>query len=171
MRGSAIVRRTHILARSGDGRRTLMMMRPFRLFTITGMNNSRRWRRHFCGITASSSTGRSLRYLAINDLETRRERLFRLERHAQERTVVLAEDQLHLFERYSVDFRCRHVEASRPGDSTRIPSSGAHSTGVALVYVQVLIDVFCSLAFAKIYTSKIPVTYCDFSLRAGPCFL
>lgn len=32
--------------------------------------------------------------------------LFRLERHAQERTVVLAEDQIHLFERYSVDFRC-----------------------------------------------------------------
>ena len=69
------MRRTHILARSGDGRRMLMMRRPFRLSTMTGMNNSRRWQRHFCGSTASSSTGRSLRYLATNDLETQHERI------------------------------------------------------------------------------------------------
>jgi transposase InsO family protein len=27
--------------------------------------------------------------------------------------------------------------------------------------VQVVVDVFCSLAFAKVYTSKMPVTACD----------
>ena len=29
------------------------------------------------------------------------------------------------------------------------------------IYVQVVGDVFCSLAFAKVYTSKMPVTACD----------
>ena len=29
------------------------------------------------------------------------------------------------------------------------------------VYVQAVVDVFCSLAFAKVYTSKMPITACD----------
>jgi hypothetical protein len=33
--------------------------------------------------------------------------------------------------------------------------------GVGKVYVQVVVDVFCSLAFAKVYTSKMPVTSAD----------
>ena len=33
--------------------------------------------------------------------------------------------------------------------------------GVGKVYVQVVVDTFCSLAFAKVYTSKMPVTACD----------
>lgn len=34
-------------------------------------------------------------------------------------------------------------------------------TGVGKVYVQVVVDVFCSLAFAKVYNSKMPITACD----------
>ena len=33
--------------------------------------------------------------------------------------------------------------------------------GVGKVYVQVIVDVFCSLAFAKVYNSKMPITACD----------
>jgi len=33
--------------------------------------------------------------------------------------------------------------------------------GVGKVYVQVIVDVFCSLAFAKVYTAKMPVTAAD----------
>ena len=33
--------------------------------------------------------------------------------------------------------------------------------GVGKVYVQVVVDTFCSIAFAKCYSSKIPVTACD----------
>jgi transposase InsO family protein len=33
--------------------------------------------------------------------------------------------------------------------------------GVGKVYVQVVVDVFCSLAFAKVYTSKMPITAAD----------
>jgi hypothetical protein len=41
-------------------------------------------------------------------------RLMRLEQHAQGDTVVLSETQIRLHERHSAEFRCRHVEASRP---------------------------------------------------------
>jgi transposase InsO family protein len=33
--------------------------------------------------------------------------------------------------------------------------------GVGKVYVQVVVDVFCSLAFAKVYTAKMPITAAD----------
>jgi len=32
---------------------------------------------------------------------------------------------------------------------------------VGRIYVQVAVDVFCSAAFAKVDTSKIPLTACD----------
>jgi len=67
-----------------------------------------------------------------------------------------------LLERHSVDFRCRHVEASRPGELLNQDTFyWGTLKGVGKVYVQVVVDVFCSLAFAKVYTSKMPVTACD----------
>jgi hypothetical protein len=50
-----------------------------------------------------------------HDLETRHKRLRRLERQSHEATSVLSEEQIALLERHSVDFHCRHIEASRPG--------------------------------------------------------
>jgi transposase InsO family protein len=95
-------------------------------------------------------------------LETRFKRLLRLERHAQDTTYVLSETQIRLLERHSVDFRCRHVEASRPGELLNQDTFYWGSLkGVGRVFVQVVIDVFCSLAFAKVYTSKMPITACD----------
>ena len=97
-----------------------------------------------------------------NDLETRHKRLLRLERQSQETTYVLSEEQIALLERHSVDFRCRHVEASRPGELLNQDTFfWGTLKGVGKVYVQVVVDVFCSLAFAKVYTSKMPVTACD----------
>lgn len=97
-----------------------------------------------------------------HDLETRHKRLLRLERHAQEETFVLSEEQIALLERHSGDFRCRHIEASRPGELLNQDTFyWGTLKGVGKVYVQVVVDVFCSLAFAKVYTSKMPVTACD----------
>jgi transposase InsO family protein len=97
-----------------------------------------------------------------NDLETRHKRLMRLEREAQQDDFVLSEKQIELLERHSVDFRCRHVESSRPGELLNQDTFYWGSLkGVGKVYVQVIVDVFCSLAFAKVYTSKMPVTACD----------
>jgi transposase InsO family protein len=109
-------------------------------------------------VSASGVRGVWLRH----DLETRTKRLLRLERTAQDDTVVLSEAQIQLLERHSVDFRCRHVEASRPGELLNQDTFyWGTLKGVGKVYVQVVVDVFCSLAFAKVYTSKMPVTACD----------
>jgi transposase InsO family protein len=97
-----------------------------------------------------------------NDLETRTKRLLRLEREAQQQTFVLSERQIALLERHSADFRCRHVESSRPGELLNQDTFyWGTLKGVGKVYVQVVIDVFCSLAFAKLYTSKMPITAAD----------
>jgi transposase InsO family protein len=97
-----------------------------------------------------------------HELETRYRRLLRLEQHAGNETFVLSEEQIQLLERHSVDYRCRHVEASRPGELLNQDTFYWGSLkGVGKVYVQVVVDVFCSLAFAKLYTSKMPVTACD----------
>lgn len=80
----------------------------------------------------------------------------------QEDTYVLSAEQIELLERHSVDFPCRHVEASRPGELLNQDTFyWGTLKGVGKVYVQVVVDVFCSLAFAKVYTSKMPITACD----------
>lgn len=95
-------------------------------------------------------------------LETRSKRLLRLEREAQQTSFQLSEEQIRLLERHSTDFRCRHVEASRPGELLNQDTFyWGTLKGVGKVYVQVVVDVFCSLAFAKVYNSKMPVTACD----------
>lgn len=95
-------------------------------------------------------------------IETRYKRLMRLEQHAQGDTLVLSDAQIRLLERHSVEFRCRHVEASWPGELLNQDTFyWGTLKGVGKVYVQVVVDVFCSLAFAKVYTAKMPVTAAD----------
>src|SRR5215510_3444297 len=98
-----------------------------------------------------------------HDLETRLKRLLRLEQAvAQDTTLVLAEEQVRLLERHSVNFRCRHVEATQPGELLNQDTFyWGTLKGVGKVYVQVVVDVFCSLAFAKVYTAKMPITAAD----------
>ncbi|MFO6421784.1 helix-turn-helix domain-containing protein, partial [Hylemonella sp. W303a] len=97
------------------------------------------------------------------DLETRYKRLMRLEMTAREQTTyVLTEAQIRLLERHSPEFRTRHVESSAPGELLNQDTFyWGTIKGVGKVYVQVVIDTFCSLAFAKCYSSKMPVTACD----------
>lgn len=97
-----------------------------------------------------------------HDLATRHKRLLRLEACSQEQTIVLSEEQMQLLERHSVDFRLRHVDSGRPGELLNQDTFyWGTLKGVGKVYVQVVIDVFCSLAFAKVYTSKLPITATD----------
>jgi transposase InsO family protein len=112
------------------------------------------------GMTVSSSGVRGV--WLRHELETRTKRLLRLERSASDTTFVLTDEQVRLLERHSVDFRCRHVEASRPGELLNQDTFfWGVLKGVGKVYVQVVVDVFCSLAFAKVYISKMPITACD----------
>lgn len=109
------------------------------------------------GLTVSASGVRGV-WLRHN-LETRMQRLLRLEKVSQETTLVLSEHQIRLLEKHSVDFRCRHVEASHPGELLNQDTFfWGTLKGVGKVYVQVIVDVFCSIAFAKVYNSKMPIT-------------
>jgi len=97
-----------------------------------------------------------------HDLETRYKRLLRLEAEAREQTHVLTQEQIRLLERHSPEFRMRHVETSAPGELLNQDTFyWGTLKGVGKVYVQVVIDAFCSLAFAKVYTSKMPITAAD----------
>jgi len=97
-----------------------------------------------------------------HDLETRHKRLLWLERHARDKTLVLTEAQIKLLERHSAEFRSRHVEASRAGELLNQDTFyWGTLKGVGKVYVQVIVNVSCSFAFAKVYTSKMPITACD----------
>ncbi len=112
------------------------------------------------GITVSSGGVRGA-WLRHN-LETRTKRLLRLEETARDTTFVLSEPQIKLLERHSTEFRCRHIESSRPGELlSQDTFYWGTLKGVGKVYVQVVVDVFCSLAFAKVYNSKMPITACD----------
>ena len=97
-----------------------------------------------------------------HDLETRYKRLLRLEAEAREQTHVLTEEQIRLLERHSPEFRMRHVETSAPGELLNQDTFyWGTLKGVGKIYVQVVVDAFCSLAFAKVYTSKMPITAAD----------
>jgi transposase InsO family protein len=97
-----------------------------------------------------------------HDLETRYKRLLRLEAEAQEQTFVLSDEQIRLLERHSPEFRMRHVETSAPGELLNQDTFyWGQLKGVGKIYVQVVVDAFCSLAFAKVYTSKMPITAAD----------
>ncbi len=112
------------------------------------------------GITVSAGGVRGV--WSRHNLQTRVKRLLRLEEAAQQNIVVLTEAQIALLERHSANFRCRHIVSSRPGELLNQDTFyWGTLKGVGKVYVQVVIDTFCSLAFAKVYNSKMPVTACD----------
>lgn len=97
-----------------------------------------------------------------HDLETRHKRLMRLEEHTRQTPIVLTEEQVKLLERHSSEFRTRHVHSSRPGELLNQDTFyWGTLKGVGKVYVQVVVDTFCSFAFAKVYTSKMPITASD----------
>lgn len=107
-----------------------------------------------------------------HEIETRHKRLLRLETVAQGETLVLSEEQMELLERHSVDFRCRHIESTRPGEFLNQDTFYWGSLkSVGKVYVQVVVDVFRSLAFAKVYTSKDADHRARHALRPGAALL
>ena len=75
----------------------------------------------------------------------------RLERESEDNTTfILNDEQVRLLERHSPVSRCRHVESSSPGWGAQQETFYWRTLkGVGKVYVQVVVDTFCSLAFAK----------------------
>ena len=97
-----------------------------------------------------------------NDLETRYKRMLKLEEVTAGRKVKLTEEQIRLLEKHNPEFKERHVESPHPGylisqDTFYVGTM----KGVGRIYLQGAVDTFCSLAFGKLYTAKIPITAAD----------
>jgi len=97
-------------------------------------------------------------------LTLRIQRLLWLEKKAAAEGGVLTESQIRLLQKHrarTVDPE-RHVEAPRPGyllcqDTYYVGTI----KGVGKIYMQSVVDANCSLGFAKLYLSKVPMTAVD----------
>ena len=78
---------------------------------------------------------------------TRHERLLRLEKTTAERRLELSEEQTRLLERFSPEFRERHIQAPHTGTLK----------GVGKIYLQTAIDGHSRHAWARLYPNKLPV--------------
>jgi transposase InsO family protein len=94
-----------------------------------------------------------------HDLLTRHQRLLRLETHVSGRKIDLTDEQVRLLERFSPEFRERHIETRYSGDLVAVDTFFVgHLKGVGKVYLQTAIDCFSRYAWGRLYTSKLPVT-------------
>lgn len=109
------------------------------------------------GVQVSSSGVRGV--WSRHNLLTKHERLLRLEDTAAKRKLTLTEEQIRLLERYSPEFRERHIETRFPGDLVAVDTFFVGTLkGVGKVYLQTVLDTFSRMAWGHLYTSKLPVT-------------
>jgi len=94
-----------------------------------------------------------------NNLETKHERLLRLEKAVGETKFQLTEQQARLLERFSPEFRERHILASAPGELVAVDTFMVGALkGIGRIYLQTAIDCFSRYSWARLYTNKLPVT-------------
>jgi transposase InsO family protein len=92
-------------------------------------------------------------------LLTKHERLLRLEKATAERKLDLSEEQVRLLERFSPEFRERHIEAPHTGSLVAVDTFFVGALkGVGKVWLQTAIDCHSRRAWARLYTSKLPIT-------------
>ncbi len=93
------------------------------------------------------------------DDATKHERRLRLEETARERKLKLTDEQIDLLERFSPEFRERHIEVHYPGDLVAVDTFFVGTLkGVGKVYLQTVLDCFSRYAWGRLYTSKLPLT-------------
>jgi transposase InsO family protein len=94
-----------------------------------------------------------------HNLLTKHERLLRLERSVKEQPFELSDDQIRLLERFSPEFRERHIETRYTGDLVAVDTFFVGTLkGVGKVYLQSVIDCYSRYSWGRLYTSKLPVT-------------
>ena len=109
------------------------------------------------GIQVSSGGVRGV--WSRHGLLTKHERLLRLERTVAERKLELSDDQIRLLERFSPEFRERHIETKHTGDLVAVDTFFVGTLkGVGRVYLQTVIDCYSRYAWGRLYTNKLPVT-------------
>ena len=96
---------------------------------------------------------------ARNKLQTRHHRLLRLEETVRKRRIKLTEEQIQALERFDPEFRERHIEVHATGELVAVDTFFAGTLkGVGKVYIQTVLDCFSRHVWARLYTSKMPVT-------------
>jgi transposase InsO family protein len=93
------------------------------------------------------------------NLLTKHDRLMRFEKHAREEGLHLSDDQVKVLEKFSPEFRERHIETRFTGDLVAVDTFFVGVLkGVGRVYMQSVMDCYSRYAWGRLYTSKLPVT-------------
>ena len=109
------------------------------------------------GITISSGGVRGV--WSRHDLLSRHERLLRLERQHAEGGFELGSEQVQALERFSPEFRERHIQVDYTGQLVAVDTFFVgHLKGIGKVYLQSVIDCFSRYGWGRLYTSKLPLT-------------
>lgn len=114
------------------------------------------------GVPASAA---AVRYVwQRHNLSRRMQRLLWMERRSRESGRILTEELKRLLAKYKrkVEDPEQHIESHKPGyllcqDTYYLGTI----KGVGRIYMQSVVDSFCSAAFAKVYLSKLPITAVD----------
>ena len=92
-------------------------------------------------------------------LLTKHERLLRLEEQVGREALKLTDEQVRLLERFSPEFRERHIETRFTGDLVAVDTFMVGTLkGVGRVSLQTVIDCHSRYAWARLYANKLPVT-------------
>ena len=109
------------------------------------------------GINVSSGGVRGV--WSRHNLLHKHQRLLRLEQSVREQKFDLSDEQVRALERFSPEFRDRHIETRHTGDLVAVDTFlvGAIK-GVGRIYLQSVIDCYSRYAWGRLYTTKLPVT-------------
>lgn len=109
------------------------------------------------GIQVSSGGVRGV--WSRHEMLTKHNRLLRLEKTVREQNFELSDDQVKLLERFSPEFRERHIETRHTGDLVSVDTFFVGTLkGVGKVYLQSVLDCHSRFAWGRLYTNKLPVT-------------
>lgn len=109
------------------------------------------------GVQVSSTGVRGV--WSRHDLLTKHERLLPLEESVRKRKVKLTDAQIRLLERVSPEFREQHFETHHTGDLVAVDTFYCGTLkGVGKVYLQSVLDCHSRYAWARLHTSKMPLT-------------
>ncbi|EJG0101966.1 transposase, partial [Vibrio parahaemolyticus] len=98
-----------------------------------------------------------------NDLENFKKRLIALEKQVAESGIILTEEQVAALERKKHDDEaCGEIETAHPGYlGSQDTFYVGNLKGVGRIYQQTFVDTYSKIAFAKLYTTKTPITAAD----------
>ncbi|EGQ9837253.1 IS481-like element ISVvu4 family transposase, partial [Vibrio cholerae] len=95
-----------------------------------------------------------------NDLENFKKRLIALEKQVVENGIILTDEQVAALERKKHDDEaCGEIETAHPGYlGSQDTFYVGNLKGVGRIYQQTFVDTYSKVAFAKLYTTKTPIT-------------